>query len=335
MMTKTPHGFLPVLAALVGNFSLTFLKLVGFFISGSAAMFSEAIHSLADTMNQALLMVGIRRSQKVADEDFAYGYGSERFVWALISACGVFFVGAGITIYKGIDAMLHPEAIVISTWVFIILAASFVVELATFLLALRELKRVNREVSLAEALREGDPTTIAILYEDGAAILGVFLASLGIILSYYTHDARFDAIGSIAVGILLAVIAVMLINKNRAFLVGKAIPEELKEEIIELLEAEPAIEKVIDFKSSIINIGEYRIKCEVEFNGPALLKEIRAAGDIRDEYEAIKDDYDEFVRFCVDYVDRVPRLMGNKIDEIEKKIQREIPGVKHIDIEIN
>lgn len=329
------RGFLPVLAALLGNFSLTIIKFLGFAISGSSAMFSEAIHSFADTMNQGLLMVGIHRSVRVADEEFTYGYGHERFIWALMSACGVFFVGAGVTIYKGVDTLLHPEHIILGPWVFIILAVSFVVELGTFFIALWELKKKSDGADFVDALREGDPTTIAILYEDGVAVLGVLTAFVGITLSYYTHNVYWDALSSVVVGILLAIIAVLLINKNREFLMEKAIPEDLKEEIIALLEAEPAIEKVIDFKSSIINIGEYRIKCEIEFNGPALFKEIREAGDIREEYEAIKDDYDEFVRFCVEYVDRIPRLMGNKIDEIEKKLQKEIPGIKHIDIEIN
>jgi zinc transporter 9 len=330
-----PRGFLPVLAALMGNFFLTIIKFFGFAISGSSAMFSEAVHSLADTMNQALLMIGIRRSLRVADEDFTYGYGHERFIWALMSACGVFFVGAGVTIYRGVETIIHPETILLSRWVFIILGISFVVELATFLIAFRELVDKGDGADLATVLREGDPTTIAILYEDGVAVVGVFIASIGITLSYYTHNVFWDALGSILIGVLLAVVAVILINKNREFLMEKAIPEELKEEIIALLEAEPAIEKVLDFKSSIINIGEYRIKCEIEFNGPALFKEIREAGDIREEYEAIKDDYEEFVRFCVDYVDRIPRLMGNKIDEIEKKLQKEVPEIKHIDIEIN
>ncbi|MBI5742848.1 MAG: hypothetical protein HZA25_03345 [Candidatus Niyogibacteria bacterium] len=174
-----------------------------------------------------------------------------------------------------------------------------------------------------------------VIYEDGAAIFGVLIAFLGIWLTALTHSPVWDAVGSIVIGLLLGTIAVILINKNRAFLVGKAMPEELKDEIVALLESDPAIEKVIDFKSSTINVGEYRIKCEVEFNGPALLKEIRKAGDIREEYEAIKDDYNEFLRFAAEFIDRIPRLMGRRIDEIEKKIQREVPGVRHIDIEIN
>lgn len=335
LKAPAPRGFLPVLAALTGNLFLTIIKFCGFLISGSASMFSESVHSFADTMNQGLLMVGIHRSTRVADEEFTYGYGHERFIWALMSACGVFFVGAGVTIYRGVATLLRPEQVVLSPWVFIILAVSLVVELSTFLLAFFDLRKMGDGADFFDTLDDGDPITIAILYEDGVAVLGVLIASLGIVLSYYTGNMVWDAVASIAIGVLLAFVAVVLINKNRQFLMEKAIPEELKDEIIGLLEAEPAIEKVVHFKSSTINIGEYRITCDVEFNGPALFKEIREAGDIRDEYDAVRDDYDEFVRFCVELVDRVPRLMGNKIDEIEKRLQKEVPGIKHIDIEIN
>lgn len=333
--THTPRGLFPVITALSGNFILMLAKFFGFAISGSAAMFSEAIHSLADTMNQGLLLVGIRRSLRAADSEHTYGYGHERFVWALISACGVFFVGAGITVYKGIISLTHPEVIVLSPLVFIILIISLFTEVVTFLIAYRELRRNARGAGYREMLRDGDPATIAVLYEDGVAILGVLVALTGITVSYYTHTNYGDAIGSIIIGFMLAWVAVMLINKNRDFLTGKAMPEDLKDEIIELLEAEPSIEKVIDFKSTSINIGEYRIKCEIEFNGPALLKEIRETGDLRDDFEVAREDYGEFVRFCAEFIDRIPRLIGNKIDEIEKKIQTEFPGVKHIDIEIN
>jgi zinc transporter 9 len=108
---RTAPGFWPVFAALLGNFTIMILKFIGYVASGSAVMFSEGIHSLADTLNQALLMIGIRRSVRAADPEFSYGYGHERFIWALISACGIFFVGAGVTIYKGVAALLTQTEI--------------------------------------------------------------------------------------------------------------------------------------------------------------------------------------------------------------------------------
>ncbi len=332
---STPRGLFPVIAALSGNFILTLAKFFGFAVSGSAAMFSEAIHSLADTMNQGLLLVGIKRSERVADNEHSYGYGHERFIWALISACGVFFVGAGITIYKGITSLTHPTEVLLSPLIFIILIVSFFVEIVTLYIAYRELKKNSRGANFREMMRDGDPVTISVFYEDGVAVLGVLVALLGITFSYYTNTHYGDAISSIIIGLMLAWVAVTLINKNRDFLSGKAMPEDMKIELIELLESEPTIEKVVDFKSTTINIGVYSIKCEIEFNGSALLKEVRAAGGLRDDYEIARENFPEFVRFCAEFIDRIPRLIGTKIDEIEKKIQTDFPEVKHIDIEIN
>jgi len=328
-------GLLPVVLALAGNSFIAVIKFIGFFISGSSVLFSEAVHSLADTSNQALLLIGVKRSVKKADAEFPYGYGQERFFWALVSACGIFFVGAGVTIYRGIWMMTHHKEVLIGPVIFAILAISFIIETITFLVAVKELRATNKDLSWIEILKDGDPAALAVFYEDGVALLGIFIASVSILLTRLTGQIFYDAAGSILIGILLGAIAAVLINKNRRFLTKKSIPEELKEKIIEIMIADPAIEKVLDFKSSVIDVGIYRIKCEVEFNGPGLLKEIFGKGEIREEYDEVKNDYNKFVKFCVDYADRIPRLIGKKMDEIEKKIQAEAPQIKHIDIEIN
>lgn len=328
-------GFIPVIFALFGNTFIAIIKFIGFFISGSGSLFSEAVHSLADTLNQGLLMVGLKLSTKKADEEFSYGYGQERFLWALISACGIFFLGAGVTIYHGINSLLHKETPHISPIIFIILLISIIIETLTFISAWRELKKNNKYNTPGDMLRDGDPTTIAVLYEDAVAVLGVLIALVSIFLTKITGNFYWDAIGSIIIGVLLGIVAILLINKNRDYLLGKNIPEEMKEKIIEIMEADPTIEKVLDFKSSVLDVGQYQIKCEVEFNGPALIRKVYDIGFIKEKYKIIRNDYGEFTKFLVDYIDKVPRLMGNKIDEIEKKIQKEVPEIKHIDIEIN
>jgi zinc transporter 9 len=328
-------GTLSVKYALAGNAFITGLKFFGFFVSGSGALLSEAIHSFADTANQSLLLVGIKRSTKKATKEFSYGYGKERFLWALISACGIFFVGAGATIYQGINGLIHPEHVEVNYIVFVILAVSFVIESITFIIAYRELRRVSGRMKLKKALKQGDPATIAVLYEDGIAVLGVSVAFVSILLTKITGAYYWDSIGSLAIGLMLAIMAIMLINKNRGLLLEKAIPEEIKDRIIEILEEDPAIEKVMDFRSAIMDVGKYRIKCDVEFNGNALAKEMFARGVLHEEYDLVKDDYQEFIKFCVEYIDRVPRMVGSHIDKIEKRIQSEFPEVVHIDIELN
>jgi len=335
MQSNHTHGFLPVAAALSGNIVVTLIKFFAAFISGSSALFSESIHSFADTSNQVLLLVGLKRSKKLPDDESVYGYGNERFFWALISACCIFFVGAGVTTYKGINALIHPEPILFASIIFFILAASFIIESYTLYLAIRELRKIYPSLTWKERMKEGDPSTLAVFFEDGLAVIGVAIAAFSLLLAKYTGNHVYDAIGSIIIGISLGVVALILIVKNRVYLVGKQIPEDLQDKIIAKLEADPAIESVLDFKSNTLDIGIYRIKCEIEFNGMVLLQEIMKNNSLEDEYEEIKDDYEEFKRFCFDYADRIPRLVGRKIDEIETELKKENPGVKYIDIEIN
>lgn len=297
-------------------------------------MFSEAVHSAADTLNQILLLVGLRRSLKKADEDFEYGYGNERFFWALISACGVFFVGAGVTAYHGINSLLRPKSIEFSGVIFAVLAFAFIVELYTFYIAAASLKRTYPSISLKERLRMADPMTLAVYLEDAIAVAGVAVAAVAIGIAYYTGSSVWDAVGSIIISIFLATAALILIIKNRSYLIGRAMPDTLKNSVIKLLESDPAIEKVIDFKSTVLGWGVYRIKCEVEFNGVSLLSAEYQQSALRDEYEKI-DDFEEFKKFAAEYADRIPRLMGKKIDEIESRIRKTHPAIRHIDIEIN
>jgi zinc transporter 9 len=336
METKKQIGFWPVLFAITGNSLVAAMKFIAYLFSGSSVMFSEAIHSFADTMNQVLLMVGIKRSVKQPNEDYVYGFGRERFFWSLISACGIFFLGAGVTISHGLDSLFHPEDISINIVIVIILLASFVIELGTFMVALRELLSHNKN-GVADALKNGDPSTLAVLYEDGVAVIGVIIALVCLAMANYTGKGYWDGIGSIVIGLLLVVVALMLIIKNREYLLGKSIPDDLKKKVIKILEDDPTIDRVIDFKSSTLAPGIYRIKCEVEFNATMLLNKIfnEKSFSISEEYERVRDDYEEFKKFCLAYADRVPRLVGKKIDELEGMINKEIPGAKHIDIEIN
>lgn len=332
---KGIHGLLPVMAALLGNACVTLLKFFAFFVSGSSSMFSEAIHSFADTANQSLLLIGIRRSVRSSTEDFSYGFGLERFLWALISACGIFFVGAGVTVYHGVMAIFHAEHVIISPVVYLVLIISLIIESTTFLLAFKDIKKNHPDEKVSEIIANGDPSTMAVLLEDGVAIIGVVIAFVSMYLSSVTGSIYWDAGGSILIGLMLGLVAIILIAKNREFLIHKAIPDDVQERIIEIMEADPAIEKVIDFKSAIMDVGQYRIKCEVEFNGSALLEDLFDQGELREYFDEINNDFNEFTRFAVDYVDRVPRVVGKRINEIEARIQKEIPEVRYMDIEVN
>lgn len=318
-------GFLPVVAALSGNFLITIAKFAGFLVSGSSALFSETMHSLADTLNQALLLVGLVRAKLKPTAEFSYGFGRERFLWALISACCIFFLGATVTVWHGLQSLWTPHEVHLDKSVFLILFFSFVVEGMTLLFAVRETRRGGKE----------DPVTLAVLFEDSVAVVGVVIATLSILLTYATGNPLWDALGAIIVGLMLGWVAVVLIKKNRAYLITKSMPEDMRDEVIEILEADPMIERVVHFKSSTLDIGVYRITCDVEFNGSIFLKELSKRAYLKKKYELVKNDYQEFLQFCGDVSDRIPRMIGDRINKIEANIKKKFPEVEHIDIEIN
>lgn len=322
-----------VIFALVGNIFVTVIKAVVAFSTVSASMFAESVHSLADTLNQSLLLIGIKRSKKPADEIRGYGYGIERFFWSLISACGILFIGAGVTIYHSIDSLTHVRQYSFNPSIIIVLLVALFIESITLYIALRELK--GKEKFSRKTFDDADPVTLAVVYEDGAAVLGVLVALISQWLMFLTKDSIYDALGGLIIGVILGFLAIVLVIKNHHYIIGKSINEDTKEKLMELLLADPCIEKIIEFKSVAVDIGTYRIYASVEWNGTPLYAEIYEAGELREEFENIKDDFNGFMKLMLRTTDRVPRLVGAHIDEIEKNIREQFPEVLYVDIEIN
>ncbi|HEY4526611.1 MAG TPA: cation diffusion facilitator family transporter [Candidatus Paceibacterota bacterium] len=335
MSLQNTSGFLPVATAIVGNTLVTISKFIASFVSGSSVMLSEAIHSMADTLNQVLLLIGLQRSTKKADDVFEYGYGNERFFWALISACGIFFLGAGFTAYHGFMALVHPEPIEFNWIIVVALLFSGIVESYTFYVAARQLKKSFPSLNLHDRLRAADSTTLAVYMEDAIAIFGILVAIIAVTLSYLSGNSLWDALGSLIIAALLGGTAIVLIIKNRAYLLGQSMPQDTQDAVIEFLNADPAIERVTNLKSVSVGWDEYRIACEVEFNGDSLARAAYGGTAMRKQYEEVTNDFEAFKRFAAEYADRVPRLMGRRIDDIEKRIRETFPKIRHIDIEIN
>lgn len=332
--SKQHHsGFVAVLSAIIWNAIITVLKFIWFFASGSGSLFSEAIHSSADTMNQVLLMVWIKKSWKKEDSKYSYWYKKERYFRATISACWIFFIWSWITVYHGIETLLHPKEVENVFLSLSILVIAFIVESITLLIALKSIYK--KEDGLIESIKNSDNASMAVILEDTIAVSWVLIAIVSIYLSYATGILIFDSIGSIIIGVMLWFVAVFLIIENKNFLIGKSIGIDLKDEIVEFLESHELIDKVLNFKSQMLDNECYVIKCEIEFNGSALTKELNRNSMFEKEYDNVKDDYTEFVKFCSYYANLVPRVMGQKINEIEKEIREEFPKVKYIDLEIN
>jgi len=335
-MSHKAQGNKSVIAAFFGNIIVTFMKIIVAIFSGSASMFAESVHSFADTLNQSLLLIGLKRSKKPADDSRGYGYGIERFFWSLISACGILFIGAGVTVYHSIDSLMHHNSSNIHDYnilIIFILLLAFIIEGITLLIALKELK--GKEKFSKKIFANADPVTLAVVYEDGAAVLGVIVALIAQFLMHFTGNNIYDSVGGIIVGLILGVLAILLITKNHQYIIGKSLDEEVKEEIIEFLLEDPCVENISEFKSVAVDINKYRIYTTVEWNGSPLYEEIYEAGDLKEEFDIIKNDFREFTKLMFKMTDRIPRLVGSHIDEIEKKITEKFPQIAYVDIEIN
>lgn len=335
-MSHKSHSNASVIAALAGNIFVTIIKTIVAVVSGSASMFAESIHSFADTLNQSLLLIGLKRSKKPADEERGYGYGIERFFWSLISACGILFIGAGVTVYHSIDSLIQNNPAQVHSLNYFsiaVLCVSFIIEGATFSIALREIK--GRQKFSKKIFADADPITLAVLYEDGAAVLGIIVVLLGQYVIYITGNGIYDSVAGIIVGFILGFLAVILIAKNYQYIIGKSLDENITEEITEFLLEDPCVETISEFKSVAIDINKYRIYTTVEWNGSHLYEEIYHEGDLKEEFDTIKNDFGEFTKLMFKTTDRIPRLVGSHIDKIEKKVKERFPQIAYIDIEIN
>ncbi len=302
--------------AIGANALVCILKFLVAFSGGSASMLAEAVHSLADTANQALLILGVHRSRIGPSKDFPFGRGQERFVWGLISACGIFFVGAGVTIYHGINGLIHPHTPEINKWTLLVLVIAFFAEGSSLIVAWRDHKK-------------GDITNLAVLMEDGAAVFGLMLAGIALLLTKYTGQVYWDAMGSIVIGMILAVIAVVLIRENLQYLIEKASPEELQEEVRRNLETFPLVEEIKDIRMLVLTPEEHRVRAEVELNGYLLVKEMEDS--LREDFQEIET-FGDFLQFCAAFANRVTRTVGAKIDDMEETLKKRIPYLKSVDI---
>lgn len=321
-----------VLVALAVNTVLTVVKTVAFVMTGSGAMLSEAIHSFADFMNQGLLYIGIKRGDRAADNEFQYGYGRERFIWALMSAVGIFFMGCGFTILHGIQALQHPEAMNGHTIALSVLALSLVLDLGVFVFAFRSLWGQKGNTPFVKFLKtQADPPEVAVLLEDGAACLGVLIAMAAIGLSVMTGNPSWDAIGSILIGILLGVVAIWLIERNLKLLTGPRIPEHNEARVRSLLNASPLIENVQRMRTQAIDTRTFDVELDVRFSSEAICTALSES--VRTQFPKISA-AEGFETFQLKYTNEVLEVVGQEIDRIETQLASEDEAFRFVDIEI-
>jgi cation diffusion facilitator family transporter len=231
---KPGSTLLTVAIAFAANALVAAAKSVAAVITGSASMTAEAAHSWADTGNQVFLFVAERRSRRPRDDSHPMGYGREAYVWSMFAAFGLFTAGAVVSIMHGIQQIITPEPASDFLVAYVVLAVAFVLEGVSFVQAFRQTRKMAQQLernTLEQVLISSDPTLRAVFAEDAAALIGLVVAFAGVFLHQITGSAVLDAVGSIIVGVLLGVVAVVLIDRNRRFLVGQGVTPDIEHSI--------------------------------------------------------------------------------------------------------
>jgi solute carrier family 30 (zinc transporter), member 9 len=321
-----------VVSAIAGNSFITVIKFIGWFFSQSPSLLAEAIHSLADSLNQILLLVGLKQSHGAVSREQPTGPGEARYLWNLISAVGVFFLGFGVTAYHGLHALVssHNEIGPIS-WIGIsVLVVSFIIEFYVFIQAYREVKIQKGSLGYIEFLKESDdPTLIAVLLEDGVAVLGVSLAMLGIGLGQIFNSVLFDIFASLGIAFLLGLMAVLLAFINGKLLIGRSTSIHKEEEIELFIQNQAEIKSVLLLKTQILGAGSIRLSVEVELNSSELIQSV----DIKEVLKKLATEEDQF-KILYKSSERMIRLTAKIVAQLELKIQENFPEVSLIDLEI-
>jgi len=271
-----------VLAALAVNLGIAVTKFIAFLFSGSASMLAESVHSVADTFNEILLLVGRQRSERSATEEHPFGYGRESFFYGFIVAVLLFTLGAAFSVYDGVHKILHPESVHDSAIAFAVLGISVVLESLSLRTAIQEVNKIRTVrtfAGLARFVRRSKtPELVVVLLEDSAALLGLVFAFMGVLLSVLTGSGVWDGVGSVAIGVLLAGAAGVVAVETKSLLIGESASDETTGRIVHAVESGPEGFRVIHMRTSYM--GPDSVLVGAKIGVPANLEAADLAGGI-------------------------------------------------------
>jgi len=268
--SEKSESTLTVVVAFAANLLIAVAKSVAALLTGSASMLAEAAHSWADAGNEVFLFVAGKRGARRRDDDHPLGYGKESYVWSMFAAFGLFTAGSVVSITHGVSQLTAAEEDTDYLVAYVVLGVAFLLEGTSFLQALRQARGAARRTGvpvLRSVLRTSDPTLRAVFAEDAAALVGLVVAFLGILLHELTGNAVWDAVGSIAVGVLLGVVALVLIDRNRRFLVGEGPGPDLEARVLDRLLARPEIARVTYLHTEFVGPGRLYLVAAVDLVG--------------------------------------------------------------------
>ncbi len=257
-------GTKAIVAALAANLGIAVSKFVAFVFTGSSSMLAESIHSVADSGNQGLLLVGGRRSRRGRTQQHQFGYGRERYFYAFVVAVVLFTVGAVFSLYEGYHKISHPEELTSAGWAFGVLIAAIVMELFSFRTAIKESNQVRGDRSWWSFIRHAKaPELPVVLLEDLAALVGLCLALFGVTMAVVTGDGVWDGVGTVAIGLLLAVIAAILAIETKSLLIGEGADPDTERRIVEALESVEQVHHLVHIRTQYMGPDELLIAAKI------------------------------------------------------------------------
>jgi cation diffusion facilitator family transporter len=260
-------GTKAILAALVANLGIAISKFVAFVFTGSSSMLAESVHSVADSGNQALLLVGRKRAERQHTRLHQFGYGRERYFYAFVVAVVLFTVGAVFSLYEGYHKIVDPHHIDAPEWAFGVLIVAIVLETISFRTAIVESNQVRGDKSWTTFIRRAKaPELPVVLLEDLGALVGLILALVGVGMAVITGNGIWDGIGTVSIGVLLAVIAIVLAIETKSLLIGESAGAEAERQIVEALEGGPEVERVIHLRTQHIGPEELLVAAKIAVN---------------------------------------------------------------------
>lgn len=269
-----------IIAALVANLGIAIAKFVGFLITRSASLLAESVHSVADSGNQALLLLGGRRARKEADLEHPFGYGRERFFWAFVVALVLFSLGALFAVYEGIEKIRHPHEIESLGVALGILGFAIALESYSFRTAVHESRLAKGNHSWKAYIRRSRaPELPVVLLEDFGALIGLVLAFVAVLLAEVTGEPRWDGVGTLSIGILLAVIAAVLAVEMKSMLIGEGALGEHRDELVAAISASPGVERIIHMRTQHLGPEELLVAAKVAYRADITVPELAAAID--------------------------------------------------------
>jgi cation diffusion facilitator family transporter len=293
---QVDQSLLTVLVAFLANLLIAIAKSVAAAITASASMLAEAAHSWADAGNEILLLIADRRSDRGRDSGHPMGFGREAYVWSMFAAFGLFTAGAVVSIWHGIQELLKPEEASNYLVAYVVLAIAFVLEGISFIQAMTQARRMAavRDRSVPSfVLNTSNPTLRAVVAEDAAALIGIAIATAGIALHQITGSVIPDAIGSILVGVLLGIVAVVLIDRNRRFLVGETVTSEVRQKVLQNLLDRPDIDRITYLHLEYVGPDRLYLVASVDMAGDDvehdLAVRLRQVERELEEHEAIEE----------------------------------------------